>query len=194
MEAYLRPTEIIDWDNPEVRQLASTLAGGSADIVKISKCCFEWVRDEIKHSNDYQMNPATCTASEVLRHRTGYCFAKSHLLAALLRANGIPAGVCYQRLSRNGKSAPFVLHGLNAVFLPEMGWYRIDPRGNRPNVNAQFTPPVEQLAWRLVVEGETDLPEIWPDPLPMIAEVLRRCRTYEEVRDQLPDIPLIRET
>ena len=191
MEHYLRSTDIIDYETPEVRQMASTLAGGSTDVTVVAKRCFEWVRDEIKHSNDYKLNPATCTASEVLRHGTGYCFAKSHLLAALLRANSIPPGFCYQRLSRNGKSAPFVLHGLNAVFLPDLGWYRVDPRGNRPNVNAQFTPPVEQLAWPLVVEGEADLPEIWPDPLPMVVEVLQRYSTYEEVRDHLPDLPLI---
>ena len=191
MEHYLRSTEIVDYETSEVRQLASALAGDSTEVAVVAKRCFEWVRDEIKHSNDYKLNPTTCTASEVLCHGTGYCFAKSHLLAALLRANGIPAGFCYQRLSRNGKSAPFVLHGLNALFLPDLGWYRVDPRGNRPNVDTQFTPPVEQLAWPLAVEGEADLPEIWPDPLPLIVEVLKRYRTYEEVRDHLPDLPLI---
>jgi len=38
------------------------------------------------------MNPVTCKASDVLIYGTGYCYAKSHLLAALLRANAIPAG------------------------------------------------------------------------------------------------------
>lgn len=59
----------------------------------------DFVRDQIRHSADYRPNPVTCKASEVLRHGTGYCYAKSHLLAALLRANGVPAGLCYQRLS-----------------------------------------------------------------------------------------------
>ena len=149
------------------------------------------MRDEIKHSNDHRMNPTTCSASDVLEHGTGYCFAKSHLLAALLRFNGIPAGLCYQRLSRNGKGAPFVLHGLNAVLLPDFGWYRIDPRGNTESVSAQFTPPKEQLAWPLAVEGETDLPEIWTDPLPVIVDVLSRFDTYDAVGDNLPDVQLI---
>ena len=191
MESYLRVTEIIDYDTPDVRRLASTLAGEDSDVTSIAKRCFEWVRDEIKHCTDYKLNPSTCAASEVLRHGTGFCYAKSHLLAALLRANGIPAGLCYQRLSCDGKGAPFVLHGLNAIHLPEIGWYRVDPRGNRANVNAQFTPPVEQLAWPLVVEGEADLPEIWPDPLPIVVEVLQGYQTNEEVRDHLPDLPLI---
>lgn len=34
-------------------------------------------------------------ASDVLKHRTGYCYSKNHLLAALLRVNKIPTGLCY---------------------------------------------------------------------------------------------------
>ena len=83
----------------------------------IAKSCFEWVRDEIKHSWDYKKNPVTCKASDVLKHGTGYCFAKSHLLAALLRANSIPAGLCYERLSIHDDGAPYSLHGFNAAYL-----------------------------------------------------------------------------
>ena len=90
---------------------------------------------------DFGRVEVTCRASDVLAARTGFCYAKSHLLAALLRANGIPAALCYQRLSIDGQGPPFCLHGLNAVHLPEHGWYRIDARGNKPGVDAQFTPP-----------------------------------------------------
>jgi transglutaminase-like putative cysteine protease len=191
VNAFLRATSVIDHDHPEVRALATELSDGTSDPTVTTKRCFEWVRDEIRHSGDFRMNPTTCDASEVLRHRTGYCYAKSHLLAALLRANSIPAGFCYQRLARNGRTAPYVLHGLNAVHLPEFGWYRIDARGNKANVNAQFVPPTEQLAWPIAVEGEADLPEIWPDPLPVIVETLRKHDTYDRAAENLPDIPLI---
>ena len=63
MENYLRATEVIDYETPEIQKLASALAGGDTDIVSVAKRCFEWVRDEIKHSTDYKMNPSTCTAS-----------------------------------------------------------------------------------------------------------------------------------
>jgi transglutaminase-like putative cysteine protease len=102
MEQYIQPTEIIDWDHPDVSNVAHHLAEGCQSPVEIARNCFEWVRDTIKHSWDYQLNPVTCKASEVLQHKTGYCYAKSHLLGALLRANGIPAGFCYQRLSLEG--------------------------------------------------------------------------------------------
>ena len=141
MDEYLRPTEVMDCDHPEVRHLARALADGVSDPTAIAKRSFEWVRDEIRHSGDFQVNQPTCAASEVLRHKAGWCYAKSHLLAALLRANGIPAGLCYQRLAMDGGTHRFMLHGLNAVLLPEFGWYRIDPRGNKPGVDARFDPP-----------------------------------------------------
>lgn len=119
---------------------------------------------------------------------TGYCYAKSHLLAALLRANGIPAGLCYQRLSVDGEGAPFCLHGLNAVYLDGYGWYRIDARGNKPGVDAQFVPPVERLAFALELLGEADLPGIHAEPLPQVVDVLTRCATVQQVYEQLPDL------
>jgi transglutaminase-like putative cysteine protease len=147
------------------------------------------VRDEVRHSHDYGLNPVTCRASDVLRHRTGYCYAKSHLLAALLRANGIPAGLCYQRLSlgEDGEGNRFCLHGLNAVLLPDAGWYRIDPRGNRPGIDAQFTPPVERLAFAARSPGEADLTRVYPDPLPVVIEALQTYRTWDALWDHLPD-------
>ncbi len=186
MDDYLKSTEIIDWDHPDVLTLAKELAGGSA--AETAKRCFEWVRDEVRHSSDYKMNPVTCSASEVLQARTGFCYAKSHLLAALLRANGIPAGLCYQRLALDDSGSQFCLHGLNAVHLPEFGWYRMDARGNKPGVDAQFIPPVEQLAFKIMEKGEANLDGIWADPLPQVVKALQSCATYLEVLEHLPDV------
>lgn len=191
MEEYLQPTNIIDWNNPAVLELARSFSTGTEDIEEKAKRCYHWVRDEIKHSYDYKMSPITCSASEVVLGKTGYCFAKCHLLAALLRANGIPAGFCYQRLSRDNNGHPFALHGLIAVRIPQYGWYRIDPRGNRPGVQAQFTPPIEQVAFRPKLTGEADLPEIWKNPLPVVIEALRSCNTWDMLWENMPDIELL---
>jgi len=83
---------------------------------------------------------------------------------------------------------PYCLHGLNAVFLKEYGWYRIDPRGNKPGVAAAFTPPVEILAFAITDPQERDLPEIWPEPHPLVVKVLTTMNTVEQVYDNLPDI------
>ena len=191
MDNYLASSSYIDWQNTAIKTLAASLSNGLSDGENISRNCFEWVRDNIQHSVDYKLNPVTCKASEVLKHKTGYCYAKSHLLAALLRANNIPAGLCYQRLSVNDDGAPFCLHGLNAVYLKKYGWYRLDARGNKTTVDAQFSPPTEQLAFLINFTQEADLPEIWSEPLPVVVSVLEKYATWQEVLINLPDIELL---
>ncbi len=186
-EDFLRCTEIIDFDDEAVAAKGKELGGGCDGDVEIAKRCFEFVRDEIRHTNDYKDDVTTCKASEVLAHGTGWCYAKSHLLAALLRANGIPTALCYQRLSVFDDGAPYCLHGLNAVYLKDYGWYRVDARGNKEGVNAQFRPPHEQLAFGLNFEGEKDIDGLFADPMPVVTEALRKYDTREEVLNNLPD-------
>lgn len=191
MNKFLESSIYIDWNHPDVLAKARALAEGIENKEEVAKACFEFVRDDIKHSWDYKLNPVTCAASDVLKHGTGFCYAKSHLLAALLRANNIPAGLCYQRLTTSDNKPPFCLHGLNAIFLEPHGWYRVDARGNRLDVNAQFCPPTEQLAFPIITQGEADLPEIWPEPLSVIVQSLESNRSYLELAINLPDVDLI---
>ncbi|TAL29321.1 MAG: transglutaminase family protein [Spirochaetes bacterium] len=188
MEHYLHASAIINFDAPAVLACARELARGNAGAIEIARRCFVFVRDEIRHSWDHRMNPVTLRASDVLAHRTGYCYAKSHLLAALLRANGIPAGLCYQRLALDESAKPFCLHGLNAVFLDGFGWYRMDARGNKPGVEAHFDPPRERLAFIPEAAGEADLPGIWIEPLKCVIRALSGCGDFEVLRRNLPDL------
>lgn len=187
MDQYLENSEYIDWQYPLVTAKALQLSAGLNSDESIAKSCFEFVRDEIKHSWDFRLNPVTCKASDVLHYGTGYCYAKSHLLAALLRANRIPAGLCYQRLTITDKPS-YCLHGLNAVYLKQYGWYRVDARGNKAGVNAEFCPPTEVLAYPIFDAGERNLPEIWSIPHPSIIEALTVHETVEQVYANLPDI------
>jgi transglutaminase-like putative cysteine protease len=190
MDEFLTSTDVIDWQHPDVLARGRALGEGLANPVDVARSCFEWVRDEIRHSQDHGLSQVTCAASEVLHERSGFCYAKSHLLAALLRANGIPTGLCYQRLSLDETGTSHCLHGLNAIRLPGMGWYRVDPRGNRSGIDAQFDPPAERLAFRLGLPGEADLPEIWPNPLPVVVEALRSHSTAASLAERLPDVAL----
>lgn len=185
MQKFLESSDYINWKNSDVLALANKLAADNE--TDTAKNCFEWVRDNIKHSWDYKLDPVTCKASDVLKHGTGYCFAKSHLLAALLRGNQIPAGLCYQRLSINEDGAPYSLHGLNAVYLPEFGWYRIDARGNKKSVNAQFKPPTEQLAFPIIESNEIDFTDILAEPIEVVIDALTINKTVKEVFENLPD-------
>lgn len=191
MAPYLESSLYIDWHHHAVKSKANELAAGAISEEEIARRCFEFVRDVIRHSGDYQQNPLTCAASDVLLQGTGYCYSKSHLLAALLRANGIPAGLCYQRLTVDTEGPPFCLHGLNAVYLKRYGWYRIDARGNKPGVNADFCPPQEKLAFPILQREERDLPEIWPEPLTVVVKALTTFKTVEQISHNFPDIELL---
>lgn len=186
---YLAASAIIDFHHPEVFRMARSLAQGEVDTIEMVRRCYLFVRDEIAHSFDINKNPVSCSASEVLQNGHGICYAQSHLLAALLRANGIPAGFSYQRLSddRGG----FALHGFNTVNLPEFGWYRIDARGNTGNIDAQFSPPQEKLAFSSEARGEIDYGLNLAEPLPCLVKVLQGAKCIKTLRRSLPSsIPM----
>lgn len=189
MNGYLQATEVIDWKTAPIRRLADELRGQSESGTDLARHAYLWVRDNIHHSLDFGRTEVTWRASDVLGRRTGYCYAKSHLLAALLRANGIPAGFCYQRLTVDGVQPPFCLHGLNAVYLAEHGWYRIDARGNKQGVRSEFSPPREQLPFATEHDGECDFPEIWAAPLPIVLASLQNASSVQDLATCLPDIP-----
>ena len=192
MNQYLMYSEQVDCEHILVTEKAAELSRGCRSDAAVAERCFEFVRDSIRHSWDFRQNPVTCKASEVLIHGTGFCYSKSHLLAALLRANKIPAGLCYQRLTIEQEGPPYCLHGLNAVYLKDYGWYRIDARGNKPGVHAEFCPPMEKLAFKILDDNESDFREIWPEPLPMIVQILTESKTVEQVFQNLPDIEVIK--
>jgi ribosomal protein S18 acetylase RimI-like enzyme len=188
MKEFLEETKIIDFTNPDIQKLSHELWKNCTTDKEIAKKCFIYVRDNIHHSGDFKDEITTCKASDVLKYKTGWCYAKSHLLAALLRVNGIPTGFCYQRLSCSEyKKDIYCLHGLNAVYLKNYGWYKIDARGNKEGVNAQFSPPFEEVAFKLE-KNEFDLANIYSEPLDVVVESLTENKTYDEMINIFPDL------
>ncbi len=187
VEAFLQPTDTIDAAHPAIVAAAASIAGDATEDEEVARRCFRWVRDQVQHSSDVQRPVVTCKASDVLEHRVGFCYAKSHLLAALLRARRVPAALCYQRLAYDDMASGFFLHGLVAVYLKQYGWYRVDPRGGKPGESSDFTPPVERLPYPPRLPGEMDLPERLADAMGCVVSTLRRWPTAVEVRANLPD-------
>jgi len=186
MDEFLRSTDVIDWDKPEIRSVAASLVV-EADPLKTAAASFNWVRDKISHSFDVNVQCVSCAASETLRNGTGICYAKSHLLAAILRANGIPAGFGYQRVSLDASETSFCLHGFNFVHLQHFGWYAVDPRGNREGIATSFDPPNVSLAFETRLPGEKTFDTILHDPLGCVVNSLLANDTVASLRNSLPD-------
>lgn len=181
---FLAASAAVDRDHPAVGRLAGEVRRPrDVDTMRVA---YDTVRDRYPHSLDIAAPAVSVSASDVLRHGHGICFAKSHLLAAVLRACGIATGLCYQKLAGGERT---YLHALNAVWLPDRGrWIRLDARGNKPGVDARFSVETEHLAFPIRADqGECDFAEIHDQPLPSTLAALRSSRTTVELVRRLPE-------
>ncbi len=182
---YLTETETIDYGNPIIQEKVSRLKASTSSKIEYIERAYEFVRDQIPHSWDIQSPIVSRKASEVLENKTGICWTKSCLLAALLRANGIPAGISYQLLTRadDDDSEGYIIHALNTVYLEEQNkWIRIDARGNKENVHAEFSIEEEQLAFPVRSEfGEVDYRNNDPDLDERLVSILNNNENILEV-------------
>lgn len=99
-------------------------------------------------------------------------------MAALLRANGIPSGISYQKLTRaDDDSEGFIIHALNTVYIKEMNkWIRLDARGNNKNVHECFNLNQEILAFKVRPEfGEIDYKDNHDDLDRRLCDILDGC-------------------
>jgi len=185
---YLKCTPIIDWETPVIIDQTQAITRSLTRDTEKARALFEWVRDAIPHSWDIQTDVVTCTASEVLQKRTGLCYAKSHLLAAMLRSMGIPAGFCYQVFRRNPPYHGLALHGLNGLYLPSLArWVRVDARGNTGTIDAQFSLSTEQLAFPIdPSQGEFLYETIYTNPAPEVVAVLQGFTSLRALWPYLP--------
>jgi transglutaminase-like putative cysteine protease len=193
MGRYLDLTDMIDFDHELVMLAAQSLMPSNDDCA-YARRAYEYVRDAFPHSFDLYGSgrpvcQVSCRASDVMINGHGICYAKSHLLAALLRFAGIPAGFCYQKLLSSEDNPKIVLHAVNAVFLKSPGkWIRLDARGNKNGVDAQFSINEEKLAFPIRPElGEEDGLIIYAAPSPNVLEVLKKANDIAGLIDNLPD-------
>ena len=189
-ENYLLETDIINYNNEAIKELIQEFREYSYDSMEYVKRAYEYVRDEIKNSADINNSKkVTCKASDVLRYKEGVNFAKCNLLAALLRGNRIPAGFAYQRVILDDEKRPYLgLHGLNTVYIKKIDrWIRLDARGNKEGINAQFSIDNEMLAFNIREEfGEENLNGNYDTPIIDVVSTLIKCKTVDELWDKMP--------
>ena len=171
---YLEKTKYVDFDDPRIKELSDRLKADSSDEISLVKNTYYFVRDSINHSWDVQDKRVTVTASDTLREGVGICWSKANLLAALLRVNDIPAGFSYQRLTLGDTpDSGYCIHALNTVYLESIGkWIRLDARGNKDGIDAEFSLDDEKLAFMIKSEGEVDYHDNHSYPDKTLMEVL----------------------
>lgn len=192
MKEYLAETYSIDFHHPEIQRKVHDLQTCSKDSVEYVKRSYYFVRDEIPHSWDIMADVVSKRASDVLINKTGICWTKACLLAALLRANKIPAGISYQLLTRadDGNYDGYIVHALNTVYISEAScWIRLDARGNKDNIHAEFSLDDEQLAYSIRTEfGEHDLQENHPDLDERLVKILEGCQNIKDISTDFTDL------
>ena len=94
-----------------------------------------------------------------------------------------------KKLILDDETAPVLIyHGLNGVYLRDYKkWIRLDARGNKAGVNAEFSVETEQLAFTVRPEmGEEDSLIVYPDPDIKVLEKLTESKTRTELWNNLP--------
>ncbi|MBE5940315.1 MAG: GNAT family N-acetyltransferase [Lachnospiraceae bacterium] len=172
---YLSVSKYINWNEDGIISKANEFKYKCTDEISLIKAIYEFVRDDIKHSWDVQDKRVTKSATEVLEQGVGICWAKANLLTALLRACGIPAGICYRRLTLGDvPETGFCIHALNAVYIKSLNrWICLDARGNKEGVDAQFDLEQEKLAFPVRNDlGEVDYGIVYANPSEKLMQVL----------------------
>jgi transglutaminase-like putative cysteine protease len=188
-QGYVEDTITIDWQTPPVMEKARALAADSKDDVAKARSVYRFVRDEIVHTADAGRDELPCRASQVLEAGTGIGFSKSHLLAALMRAVGVPAGFCYQVLRGDAEDHGTLLYGFNAVYLQSLErWIALDARGNRPGLEAEFALDAPKLAITAdPLRGEWIYPLIWTRPAAVVVDLLSRNKSLARIAEHIPE-------
>lgn len=188
LSIFLAEDKYIDFSSLLIREKADELFSHANTNVEKAKIAYEYVRDEIPHSFDINAKIITAKASDVLAHTTGICHAKSNLLAALLRAENIPAGFCFQHITlANDDSLGYCVHCYNAIFV-DNHWIKVDARGNTNGKNAQFSLETPVLAF----QNRKDYDEyfwkgIYAKPHADTMKMLEKAKSLQDILDNIPD-------
>jgi transglutaminase-like putative cysteine protease len=152
LDQYLKATDIIDCNHPDIHAFAGAIAGNVTDPVEKAVRLYYAVRDEIRYDPYYPFYlPEHYRASAVLKLRRGFCIPKVSLLCAAGRASGIPTRAGFatvrnhlatQQLLEFLGSDLFVFHGFTEFFL-EGKWIKSTPAFNRELCERHGVTPLE---------------------------------------------------
>lgn len=136
---YLRPTDYIDSDHPDVVAFAKKAIGDAEDDIEKAIRLYYAIRDGIRY-DPYGVifTKQGFTASDCLHRGVGFCVLKAALLAATSRAVGIPARLGFadvrnhlttERLTELMGTDVFFYHGYAELYL-DGKWVKATPAFN----------------------------------------------------------------
>ena len=137
---YLTPTEFMDFEHPRVADFVARAIDGEEDPLNQAVRLFYAVRDEIRYDAfAIRMEPEVFRASRVLEKGRAFCIPKAVLLAAGLRACGIPTAIGTSDVVNHfttpkmeaamGECDVFIHHGYAVMYL-ENRWVKAAPAFN----------------------------------------------------------------
>jgi len=142
---YLKPTELVQANDPRIRALASRLTTDVKTEFDAVQRVISWVVDHIRYVNP----PLQYDALYALTSGKGNCQNFSHLSAALLRTLGIPVriingitlnqpfDVAWQKGTLTFKMGQG-RHSWIEVWFPDQGWVPCDPQNTQLFVSNRF--------------------------------------------------------
>jgi hypothetical protein len=110
LDAYLEAGPFIQSDHPKIKALTDQIVGPEKDEVQKARAIFNWVYESLEK----RATVSIPNALDTLETGAGDCNEHAMLLAALLRAAGIPAKVCIGLVYTRGR---FYYHAWNELYL-----------------------------------------------------------------------------
>ena len=188
MQKFLNESKYVDYSNEIIQAKVKELFSDNMDDVEKTQIAYYFVRDEIPHSFDCNATVITAKASDVLKSKTGICHAKANLLAALLRSQNIPVGFCFEHITlAKDDSMGYCVHAYNAVYL-DGHWIKLDARGNKEGVNAQFSLKNPILAYPPRTQyDEYFFQGIYANPHQATMDMLENASCLQDIMDNIPE-------
>ena len=136
---YLQSTYYLDFDHPSVSTFTERNCDLKAEMKTKAVQLYYAVRDIIKYDPyDLRRDREALRASTVVEKGSGYCVAKSVLLAAAARQQNIPARLGFADVTNHLSTAKlrqimktdiFIYHGYTELFLEDR-WVKATPAFN----------------------------------------------------------------
>ncbi len=106
----------------------------------------------------------------------------------MLRCEGIPCGICFEHLTLSDDDLlGYCIHAYNAVFL-DSKWVRLDARGNKPGVYAQFSLDEPKLAYPPRPQyDEYFIDGIYAKPHMDTMIMLEKATCLQDIMDNIPE-------